>query len=280
MSEQDAEIEQLKASVSCATLLERLPPVWRLDRAESTRHSLKYRRGPGEILIVNHGGHGWWDPLSDHKGDIFTLVQHLDPGLTFGAARRVLRDFVGIAPTFPEAVRTRWSRASHVPVAQRWEKCRPLSHGSPAWLYLTGQRGLREGHPDEQYEHDHQIREPWEPTHPRTARPLPGGHRPHHRRIGSRHAAMAQAVGPRQGRRPGDAAQRSDRPALSGHQRADARHVGPSLQQRRSTLGDLQAGRGPGVAGPQARPLPARRRVGARGTRYEADRCRRDAGAR
>ena len=32
MSEQDAEIERLKASVSCAALLERLPPVWRLDR--------------------------------------------------------------------------------------------------------------------------------------------------------------------------------------------------------------------------------------------------------
>ena len=36
MSEQDTEIEWLKASVSCAALLERLPPVWRLDRAEST----------------------------------------------------------------------------------------------------------------------------------------------------------------------------------------------------------------------------------------------------
>jgi hypothetical protein len=28
MSEQDEEIERLKASVSCAVLLERLPPVW------------------------------------------------------------------------------------------------------------------------------------------------------------------------------------------------------------------------------------------------------------
>jgi len=39
MSKQDTEIEWLKASVSCAALLERLPPVWRLDRAESTRRS-------------------------------------------------------------------------------------------------------------------------------------------------------------------------------------------------------------------------------------------------
>ena len=139
MSEQDIEIEWLKAGVSCAALLERLPPPWRLDRAQSTRQSLKYRRGEAEILIVNHDGRGWWDPLSDRKGDIFTLVRHLDPGLTFGAARRMLRDFVAIAPTFPEAVRTWRMRASSLSVVQRWERCQPLSDGSPAWLYLTGQ---------------------------------------------------------------------------------------------------------------------------------------------
>ena len=32
------------------------------DRAESSRASLKYRRGEGEIVIVNHDGRGWWDP--------------------------------------------------------------------------------------------------------------------------------------------------------------------------------------------------------------------------
>jgi hypothetical protein len=144
MSKQDAGIEWLKAGVSCAALLERLPPVWRLDPAESTRHSLKYRRGTGEILIVNHDGRGWWDPLSDRKGDIFTLVQHLDPGLSFGAARCLLGDFVGIAPAFPEAVRTRRTRASSISVFQRWGRCQPLSEGSPTWLYLTGQRGLPE----------------------------------------------------------------------------------------------------------------------------------------
>jgi hypothetical protein len=144
MSEQDQEIEQLKAGVSCAALLERLAPVWQLDRAESTRRSLKYRRGAGEILIVNHDGHGWWDPLSDCKGDIFSLVRHLDPGLSFGGACRLLRDFVGIAPVFPEAVRSRRARASRIPIPERWERCRPLSRGSPAWLYLSGQRGLPE----------------------------------------------------------------------------------------------------------------------------------------
>ena len=55
MNEQDAEIERLKSGVSCAVLLERLPPPWWLDRGQSTRHSLKYRRATGEILIVNQG---------------------------------------------------------------------------------------------------------------------------------------------------------------------------------------------------------------------------------
>lgn len=144
MSEQDAEIALLKTGVSCATLLERLTPVWRLDAAESTRRSLKYRRGAGEIVIVNHDGRGWWDPLSDRKGDIFTLVRHLDPGLNFGAACRVLRAFVGLAPSFPEALRARRRRASDMPVAARWERRQCLSPGSPAWFYLTERRRLPE----------------------------------------------------------------------------------------------------------------------------------------
>ncbi len=141
---QNTEIEWLKAGVSCAALLEGLPPVWRLDHAESSRRSLKYRRGSGEILIVNHDGRGWWDPQSESKGDIFSLVRHLDPGLSFGAACLVLRGFVGIAPAFPEAIRTWRTRTLLIPVAMRWTMRPPLSRGSLAWLYLTGQRGLPE----------------------------------------------------------------------------------------------------------------------------------------
>ena len=116
MNDRDTEIEWLKAGVSCAALLERLPPPWQLDRAQSMTHSLKYRCGEAEILIVNHDGHGWWDPLSDSKGDIFSLVQHLDPGLSFGEACGLLRGFVGGLPTFPEAIRLRGRQASSVPI--------------------------------------------------------------------------------------------------------------------------------------------------------------------
>jgi hypothetical protein len=94
--------------------------------------------------VVNHDGRGWWDPLSEAKGDIFTLVRHLDPGLNFGAARRVLRGFVGIEPAFPAALRARRTRESCLPVAQRWDRRRLLSAGSPVWRYLTRQRGLPE----------------------------------------------------------------------------------------------------------------------------------------
>jgi hypothetical protein len=75
MGRQNDDIEQLKASVSCALVLERLQPDWRLDAAQSTRRNLKFRRGPGKILIVNHDGRGWWDPLSAAKGDVFSLAQ-------------------------------------------------------------------------------------------------------------------------------------------------------------------------------------------------------------
>jgi hypothetical protein len=87
MTGHDPEIEELRDKVHCAVVLERTPPPWKLDRKESTRLSLKYRRGKGEILIVSHAGRGWWDPTSDAKGDVFGLAQRLEPGLSFGHVR-------------------------------------------------------------------------------------------------------------------------------------------------------------------------------------------------
>ena len=45
---------------------------WKLDIRQSTRRALKYRRGKGEVLIVTHDGRGWWDPLSQAKGESST----------------------------------------------------------------------------------------------------------------------------------------------------------------------------------------------------------------
>ncbi len=44
MNGHDGELEQMRAGVSCAVLLERHAPPWQLDKKESTRHCLKYRR--------------------------------------------------------------------------------------------------------------------------------------------------------------------------------------------------------------------------------------------
>ena len=71
MTRHDPEIEELRDKVHCAVVLEQTPPFWKLDRKESTKLSLKYRRGEGEILIVCHAGRGWWDPTSEDSGDHF-----------------------------------------------------------------------------------------------------------------------------------------------------------------------------------------------------------------
>ena len=138
-----AEIDQLKAEVHCGRVLEQQAPPWQLDRRQSTRNALKYRRGAGEILIVNHGGRGWWDPMHPAaKGDVFGLIQHLDPGLNFGEARQLLRRLAGIAPAYPEHLRHRTLKGPPVPVFDRWCARQPLAEGTPTWRYLTEERCL------------------------------------------------------------------------------------------------------------------------------------------
>ena len=138
----DPEIQELRDKVHCAVVLERTPPPWRLDRKESTKFSLKYRRGKGEILIVSHGGRGWWDPTSDAKGDVFGLVQRLEPWINFGHVRKRLREFAGLSPSFPIAERAGRRKASDRPVAERWADRKAVWPGSPTWRYLARKRLL------------------------------------------------------------------------------------------------------------------------------------------
>ena len=140
----DAELELFRQGVNCAAVLERMVGGWRLDVRESTRLALKYRRGEGEIIIVNHNGRGWWDATGSAKGDVFNLVQHLDPTLNFGSVRKVLRAFVGIVPAFPPAERRRKSGTDEPErsPAQRWATRPPLRRGDAAWTYLTEVRAL------------------------------------------------------------------------------------------------------------------------------------------
>ena len=142
MTRHDPEIEELREKVHCAVVLEQTPPCWKLDRKESTKLSLKYRRGKGEILIVNHAGRGWWDPTSDAKGDVFRLVQRLEPGLSFGHVRKRLRAFAGLSPCFPSADRAGGRKEPDRPVAARWDERKAVWSNSPTWRYLKRQRGL------------------------------------------------------------------------------------------------------------------------------------------
>ena len=137
------DIAQLKAEVHCGTVLERMSPPWRLDRRESTRSALKYRRERGEIIIVNHDGHGWWDPCDPAaKGDVLNLVQRLAPATGFKQALQQLRELAGIFPAFPEHCPDP-SRPRR-PVTERWQARPPLTKDSATWRYLAGTRGLPE----------------------------------------------------------------------------------------------------------------------------------------
>lgn len=137
------DIARLKAEVHCGTVLERLSPPWRLDRRESTKNALMYRRGRGEILIVNHDGQGWWDPCDpDAKGDVLKLVQHLTPGASFEKALELLCELAGIFPALLEHGAE--PGRPRPPVTERWQARPPLIHGSATWCYLTGERALPE----------------------------------------------------------------------------------------------------------------------------------------
>jgi Toprim-like/Protein of unknown function (DUF3991) len=142
MSNYDPEIEELRTRVHCGVVLERTPPPWRLDRKESTKKSLKYRRDKGEILIVSHEGRGWWDPMSDASGDVFGLVQRLEPDLNFGHVRKRLRALAGVAPTFPTFDRAGEPRSPARSIAERWTTRPPVRENSPTWRYLVRERRL------------------------------------------------------------------------------------------------------------------------------------------
>src|SRR5271166_3299304 len=140
MKDPQREVEELRAGVNCATVLEKATPPWLLDRKESSKRCLKYRRGAGEIVIVTHGGAGWWDPNSDARGDVFDLIQHLEPSLNFGGVRKALRPLAGIRPEYTPVKGSREKHGSPIPVAYRWARQPRLRRRSATWRYLAGRR--------------------------------------------------------------------------------------------------------------------------------------------
>jgi len=132
------ELEELRARVPCAAVLEKAG--FAIDLQKSTRRAVKYRRGDA-IVIVIHGGRGWFDPLSEAKGDVFSLVAYLDRVPFIEGLDRVA-SLVGYTPKDPA-----WPRPPRVSgrspsVAERWSRRRKPWLGSMVWRYLGDERCL------------------------------------------------------------------------------------------------------------------------------------------
>ncbi|WP_336057386.1 DUF3991 and toprim domain-containing protein [Nitratireductor sp. CH_MIT9313-5] len=134
------DLEELRGKVPCSAVLE--DAGFALDLKESSRKAMKYRRA-GEIVIVIHDGKGWFDPLSDAKGDVFTLVEHLD-GIPFAAALYVVAGLVGFVPTEPVWRREAIDRAPDMTIIERWRVRRKPWAGSATWRYLRDTRHIPE----------------------------------------------------------------------------------------------------------------------------------------
>lgn len=132
------EIEALRERVGCAAVLGHAG--FAIDAKESTRRAVKFRRG-AEIIIVTHEGRGWFDPLSDAKGDVFGLVEHLDHvGFLEGAGR--VADLVGFAITEPEWQAPAPDHGHDLSLPERWQARRRPWPASSTWAYLCGERFL------------------------------------------------------------------------------------------------------------------------------------------
>lgn len=135
-----ADIEELRGRVGCAAVLETTG--FAIDLRESTPKAVKYRRGD-DIIIVIHDGKGWFDPLSDAKGDVYSLVRHLD-GCDFLEAFVQVTSLVGFEPSEPEWKRRSRETVPDLSIPERWTARRKPWRGSASWRYLRDERHIPE----------------------------------------------------------------------------------------------------------------------------------------
>jgi hypothetical protein len=107
------------------------------------RKAVKYRRGETEIVIVIHQERGWFDPLSDAKGDVFSLAEHIGAN-GFNEAVRCVSDLVGFMPTEPAWTKHSRARAPELGIADRWRARRKPWRGSLTRRYLCDERKIPE----------------------------------------------------------------------------------------------------------------------------------------
>lgn len=134
------DVEELKERVPCAAVLEKAG--FAMDLKESTRRAVKHRRG-SDIVIVIHDGKGWFDPLSDAKGDVYALVAHLER-VGFAECLDRVAELVGFAPTEPVWTRPAREHDGDLAIAERWLRRRKPWPGSLTWRYLRDERSLSE----------------------------------------------------------------------------------------------------------------------------------------
>jgi len=135
-----ADIEELRSRVGCAAVLE--TGGYSVDLKESTPKAIKYRSGD-QIIIVIHDGKGWFDPLSDAKGDVYSLVRHLD-GCDFLEAFVQVASLVGFEPSRPEWQRQSRASEPDQSIRDRWAVRRRPWRGSATWRYLRDERHIPE----------------------------------------------------------------------------------------------------------------------------------------
>lgn len=134
------DLDDLRDKVPCGAVLE--TDGWKMDRKESSKRAVKYRRGKGEIVIVTHAGKGWFDPMSEAKGDVFSLSEHLGSFGFVEAMERVgeLVGFVSSRPVWTKPCR----HNDNVSTVSRWNSRPRIKPGSSTWRYLNGARGIPE----------------------------------------------------------------------------------------------------------------------------------------
>lgn len=132
------DLEDLRDRVPCAAVLAEAG--YAIDVKQSTRRAAKYRRD-GEIIIVIHDGRGWFDPLSEAKGDVFGLVRYIDGCGFIEAVDRVaaLAGHVSVSTCWKAPPRKATLSAS---ISKRWAARSPLRPGSTTWQYLQRTRLL------------------------------------------------------------------------------------------------------------------------------------------
>jgi hypothetical protein len=132
------EIERLRETVGCQAVLENAG--FALDVKESTKRAMKYRRG-GEIIIVTHAGRGWFDPLSDGKGDVFGLMIALE-GCDFFEGCHRIADLSGFQLSNTLWLQGDGGHKSLRSIAEDWADRRAPWPSSATWRYLRWDRSL------------------------------------------------------------------------------------------------------------------------------------------